>query len=1431
MRKNCSSILRAPLLWLLFNTMLLLAIPTHAQHIVDPYQDLTGQPVDPNAIRRIDSHEGEFQYLMYWNGSNTPYAPEDHWFTDNNGDTYFDESTYARSYELELVSFPFVPDLEASTSTTSVFKVADDAFYNGTHTYWDLNDIYQNSKVLDAKYSKPYFLLPTNAHMGAHRLFRKFSEEANEYQLISPTGKVSGVGPGTGEVFAINGRTSLVSQLLVGATPDNARIVLPHSAIRMRLKVHCGADINSSVADQRDFVLDLTRGEMRRYPFTQTNFSGSDDWEHDVTMFLNSEAGTNYTSTFNARNTFDYFPNAPLPINPCNINYWYPTNLSASYKHGDFLKLPPYSIDGLEVYDDEGLVPIGYWIPNGSTTYQQEGSLTSIHKYIIDKPINLTYINFDEKVIYNPSEVDIDIKDLSTPLVFPTGYKFKTVLGTYPSKAEVEAVDPKDGTAPRDITVPNSPATGNHYSHYYVKSGSHLLIESCVEIWDATIHVEAGAQLSYGPSSVLGNVVFDIQPGATVSLLTTGSAYPSGCSGPGLYDLNGIVSHEVTGNDTWSTTSLPNGATNPLHIEGNLVIKTNATLDIDPGVIVEFGPEGRIIVEEGATLRANGVNGNEVIFRSACNSMWKGIKVEGDPAVGQGSVSTTTQGIVMLEHTEIEDAECGVLVGAPAGGVLQAKYTNFRNCLTGVEMDAYQNILNGTNLELNNTSYIHNSTFLTDGPLKTRPVNNCSGSSDNSFIRHLVLLGIKNLDIKSNTFKNTGIINYNPWERGIGIYAIESSFRLPTSYGNTFSSLTEGIHVVNTGTQFVSVEGCEFIGNIYGVIIEGSEFTQVTGCDFEASYPPQHNYAAGDPNTRYNKSVGLFLNGCTDFHVEENTFTYTLSSVPDTDNDCEDCNYGIVCRNTSDQNDRGHGLITRNEFSNTTIGIQLEGNNKGKSNLSTKPLDQNGSGVVVDCNDFHDLVFSGVAVVGHNGTVGKWRQQGATCSSGNKHATNTFSGIVDPSTTLLERDIFTDQMVQAPIPYYYPNISFEPEVAPNSAVSLNFCSLGSYPTTLSAVCPSTLYGTCDVPCLRSQIGNYTSALNNAINSFNAKLDGGDTPGLLGIVETGSQNTVLAKLNQNAPFLSDEVLIAAVNRTPNLPDQDLSNILMAHAGLSTSVMNAIIQRVPALPISLIEALEMEANTISERTESLLEIDELRWQKNQMQGRLVRHELVDENLDKGIVELEAETFLNSKKRLLPLYLGKRDFGKAENTLNDIISLEGNTSYSDLYQVLYDLGVNGRSAEKMTAYEWATVSTIASSTDPIAAKAQALLRLNGVDAFYLNPWPVNTGAATTSPAHPMEIQDVAFSNPSTSVILEAHPNPFQGQTLVKTTIPEDLGTGTLHIFNSLGQPVAEVDIEPGTQQFSLGDQINLQGGIYICLLKVSGKVEANIRLVHLQ
>ena len=254
------------------------------------------------------------------------------------------------------------------------------------------------------------------------------------------------------------------------------------------------------------------------------------------------------------------------------------------------------------------------------------------------------------------------------------------------------------------------------------------------------------------------------------------------------------------------------------------------------------------------------------------------------------------------------------------------------------------------------------------------------------------------------------------------------------SIHSTFAGFSTAIEANTAGEQYpVEVDFAMFENNGTGVRINGNSFASVTRCTFDMN---------SIPGSAHN-NCGLYLDGCTGYVVEENTFLKT--SYP-TGPFYIDNSTGISVANSG----TAANSLYRNTFTNLTKGISVSGVN-GNPFLG---------GLQISCNVFnygkYDIYLnSGASIATPQGSASK----GADNTFNN--ASYNVSNLNNPNLKPLKYYYYGFGINLAPV--HYSNVTLETTTAENYCSSTLCNNGGGFPLFTFAG-------------FQSDMDNYTSAL-------------------------------------------------------------------------------------------------------------------------------------------------------------------------------------------------------------------------------------------------------------------------------------------------------------------------------------------------------------------
>lgn len=360
-------------------------------------------------------------------------------------------------------------------------------------------------------------------------------------------------------------------------------------------------------------------------------------------------------------------------------------------------------------------------------------------------------------------------------------------------------------------------------------------------------------------------------------------------------------------------------------IDADLVIEAPNTLTVSG--ILRIGENCKIVVQPGAKFVVDGG-----ILTSACfRSLWPGIEVIGDRTKRQ---LPQWQGIVELKNgAVIENAHCAIHTGyqgdgayATTGGIIKADSAFFINNRRAVAFLSYENtLLNGS--VASNQSYFKRCFFSVNDD-NFFALNNCQ------FIDHVTMWEVRGVKFNGCLFTNTITTS---GDRRHAIYAEDAGFEVNTycrvqnyigcecpenhSVHCEFSGFTTAVEASTDGDPYaVLVNRAKFFNNVTGLKINDNTFATITRNDFNLQNRPSKS-----------NNIGLYLNTCSGYQVEENRFHRAGLPVNFTSTGIKVHNNGIT-----------DNSIYRNIFDTLSYGIYVSGTNGSTS-----------SGLQMLCGDFN----------------------------------------------------------------------------------------------------------------------------------------------------------------------------------------------------------------------------------------------------------------------------------------------------------------------------------------------------------------------------------------------------------------------------------------------------------------------------------------------
>jgi hypothetical protein len=870
-------------------------------------------------------------------------------------------------------------------------------------------------------------------------------------------------------------------------------------------------------------------------------------------------------------------------------------------------------------------------------------------------------------------------------------------------------------------------------------------------------------------------------------------------------DLNDT--RDITSDETWDTL---------INMDRSIRVIAPATLTIK--TTVRFPDMTKIMVEPGATL----VCDSGCDLTNSCNNMWLGIEVWGDVTKPQ---MPAYQGVVFLKNGALlENARIGITTcqkdnngninWSTTGGIIHAFNSTFKNNFKAIEFLSYPNM---------QCSKFRNVTFETQG------IFSDGVSLPQTFVS---LFGIKDL-----WFQGCKFINYNsntdtteivaaPVTSGNGIESIDADYSvveecIDTVYPCTkwtpssFTGLYYAIEAQNTVPENpIIINKCQFSYNRRFVYLSGVNFAQVTSSLFRL--PPYFPENFGS-DTVY----GLYLNACTGYKVQENNFvkqyigTWDISRYP--------AFIGIDVNNSGiDPNE-----IYNNSFHQIGIGILAQRINRSSDGTT---------GLCLKCNEFDTTIYD-QAITYTNPPYLTWgicEYQGSP-SYDTSLANNTFSfnHYLFPSKYPVN-DIYD---MGGWIDYYYPTkYPYYHRADPLYRTSNVYPQAENFTYNKDVSCPSKLNNGQPNP---GQMKSELLKETNQVSTLNAQLtslvDGGNTDSTNSVIYFSiPPDSLQLKTNllNVSPYLSDTVMESAIVKESVLPNNMISDILVANpqSAKSDNVMGELNTRSIPMPDSLMNDILSGQDTTGAKENLESQLSEDQQKESYLFYDLVRfykQDTIDSWAQDSLITLLQNTNTLFATYMLAFeYLTMGEYNNVTQVLNNIptqftLSPDEQQQYQNYLsyiQVLLNLKSKNLTIYDINGDQKNQLNEIATQgSEPVQTYARNVLLANHLISYQ----------------EPIDLPDETKSAPvkkltKPSKILKSgsfklYPNPAKQYVIVEYNLSDNVNSAEnmfLTIWASEGKPIHQQQIIKSHDQVLI-DCHNLSSGSYICRIICGKKI----------
>lgn len=612
---------------------------------------------------------------------------------------------------------------------------------------------------------------------------------------------------------------------------------------------------------------------------------------------------------------------------------------------------------------------------------------------------------------------------------------------------------------------------------------------------------------------------------------------------------DGIDTREwhITSGTTWDSR---------MNLFCTLVIDSAVTLTMKDTLVV-YGNQ-KIIVKQGGHLVLDGGT-----MTTECGDLWQGIEVWGRSDKHQFIVANGQyyQGRLTLKNNAtIQYANEAITVFNPndgnnglntSGGIVKAVNSTIRNVQRGAQFIVYENYhSNNSSIVRDNQSYFINCTFETT---ETLPHN----ILPTSFV---TLWQVRGIRFNGCTFQNNNPNPGAPNLTGKGIYSENAHYTVqdqctqmgPNGCTNPDSTRFRNLWVgvwggKGAGDRPFTVKNSVFESCQIGLIGDGVN-------DLNVNH--NHFIVGMHPTGTSNIHVGLdLINSITNYTVSDNYF-----KVPDAP--LSYFNFGIWNYNTGVSNKTN----LRNHFKRLYVGIDAEKLNRNPNNEE--------QGLYFYCNEHINGDFDFYVTAGSTPSGVKRSQGGSGVPAGNVFSNNgntpAEGDFYNHSGTYINYYYKIGQTAQTPVNYSTFNMSLTSSNGDNPG-----CTVSSGGGTKSLTLLTTEY---------VDANQEYQAWNNMLAAL---IDGGSTTALKTGVNTATYNETMAlrlDLLGKSPYLSEEVLRAAADKTEVLPESILLEILLANpdALKNGDLMKYLEEKAVPLPQWMLDVLEAGKGQVTMRT---------------------------------------------------------------------------------------------------------------------------------------------------------------------------------------------------------------------------------------------------------
>ncbi|MBI4931197.1 MAG: T9SS type A sorting domain-containing protein [Bacteroidetes bacterium] len=899
-------------------------------------------------------------------------------------------------------------------------------------------------------------------------------------------------------------------------------------------------------------------------------------------------------------------------------------------------------------------------------------------------------------------------------------------------------------------------------------------------------------------------------------------------------------------------------------VKDAMTISNNSTVTFNNSII-QFGPWGKVIVEPGSTLI---LNGTKFTGLQTCGTMWQGIEVWGNPNKTHSPADQVFQGKLIIRTytvtntpTIIERAHNAVTVGKYPDRFLPTQCnqsTPNSICIRG-EYDVCKSggILDAVSSG-NHILFIDNAHTIRVAPYSysnVSRVNRCDFSG--------TLL--KDPGYKTGIayqYPNLANPNYayaNPQGRTYRFgYILKARWTTQTTFSNNTFNFPADIGA-EIGIEIINGK-CVIDGNTFRNMNRGISGVYTSPSPFLANKIKSNifvNYVAQSASAvTPNPVCGIYLSAAQGDRISDrNTFGNLFDALSQTNNPI-----GIVMYNSS------YFKILDNNFNRNQLGIGVLNSSAGggviqrfndvagngnwfqRNKTSIFTLFDN-SALKIKCNTTNnpDPVDYPLGSINWNNGSGFFTSplanQGlpvplsyiATSTAARKlPAGNRFDY---PFNVNINKEIKNNYSVA----YTYYSHQSDPEYVPfnsgNVVVSQQTTSTG--PVTCNAgihilqCCPTdqclseTPPPNCPPPPQRiGDIDQQIASLQTEFDSVFANLDKGQTAQLISAINSSMDAGQLKNMLLDNSFLSDETLLAFINRTISTPPGIFKDVMIPNSPVSDNVLPALQIKINLLPPGIAAQIKAAQSSNAYRTLTNIsrEISTLKVERQSVINSVLSV-LVDNDSAQAINLLEQENTVAADQALLGTYIAFENLNAAQTKLSGIIASNAeDQAFLDLQGMILNLGLQGNSVFEMDSSQEQLVRSI-------AAMPSSLAQANACNLLYLVfnehcPDPLTTVSARMQQDTPTPFPS-GRAGDGLGFLGDNIPNPFNNTTTIPYTLPDGIEKAFINIYDITGKLISAYEVSSINNKLTISSG-DMENGVYLYKLESNGQTFGSRKMI---